>query len=57
VIPVMWLRPMRLNLIVGNAENRWFDGALLRRQRPLRVKPIAEMSFRNALALQTKGWD
>jgi len=34
----------------------WFDGAFLWRERPTRVKPIAEMSFRNALAVPTRGW-
>src|ERR1700690_1602748 len=37
-------------------RKRWFDGAFLWRERPTRVKPFAEMSFRNALAVPTKGW-
>jgi hypothetical protein len=34
----------------------WFDGAFLWRERPPRVKPIAEMSFRITLAVPTKVW-
>jgi len=37
-------------------EKRWFDGPFLQWGRPPSVRPIKEMSFRNILAVPSKGW-
>jgi hypothetical protein len=50
---ILWAKAF-LSAVAEHLANPWFDGALLRRERPPSVRPNAEMSFRSAKDVPSK---